>query len=145
MTSRADVVAAARGWLGTPFVHQARLRSVGVDCAGLVIGVARELGLVAADFDVNGYSRAPDGQSLLAWCDQYMARVPQADMRPGDVIVARVDVEPQHMGILGDYQHGGLSIIHAASAGPRQGVIETRLMFSRSLRFVAGFALPGVD
>ena len=38
-TTRTDVVAAAREWLGTPFHHQARLRGVGVDCVGLVIGV----------------------------------------------------------------------------------------------------------
>ena len=54
MTSRADVVAAALAWTDTPFHHQARLKGVGVDCVGLVIGVARELGLIAPDFDVVG-------------------------------------------------------------------------------------------
>jgi cell wall-associated NlpC family hydrolase len=143
VTTRADVVAAARGWISTPFHHQARLRGVGVDCAGLVIGVARELGLVAPDFDVGGYSRVPDGSSLIRWCDAYMQRSTRADMLPGDVIVVRFDRDPQHLGLLGDYRHGGLSIIHALSLAPAK-VIETRLMFSRAMEFVAAYRLPGI-
>jgi cell wall-associated NlpC family hydrolase len=145
MTTRSDVVAAARGWLGTPFHHQARLKDVGVDCAGLLIGVARELDLVAPDFDVTNYSRVPDGSSLIAWCDQYMTRIPGEQMQPGHMVVVRMDIEPQHIGVLGDYRHGGLSIIHAVSVGPRQGVIETRLMWSRAMGLVAAYALPGVN
>jgi cell wall-associated NlpC family hydrolase len=146
MSSSASVVAEARTWLGTPFHHQARLKSVGVDCIGLVIGVSRELGLVAPDFDVTGYSRVPDGRSLLEEASKHMPRISFQQVRPGDVVVVAFDVDPQHFGILGDYAHGGLSIIHALgrTAG-RGGVIETRLMFSRAMRFVAAFSLPGVD
>jgi NlpC/P60 family putative phage cell wall peptidase len=41
--SRADIVEAARLWLGTPYHHQASLRGVGCDCLGLVRGVWRDL------------------------------------------------------------------------------------------------------
>lgn len=142
---RAEVVTCARTWVGTAFQHQQRMKGVAVDCAGLVIGVARELGLVAPEFDITGYSRAPDGKSLIGWCDLYMARVPREQMQPGHVIVVAFDRDPQHMGILGDYVHGGLSIIHAYCTPDGKGqVTETRLMFSRALRFVAAYALPGV-
>jgi len=40
---RAAIVAAARGWLGTPFHHQASLQGVGCDCLGLLRGVYRDL------------------------------------------------------------------------------------------------------
>jgi cell wall-associated NlpC family hydrolase len=144
MTTRSEVVATARMWRETPFAHQARLKHVGVDCAGLVIGVARELGLVAPDFDVTGYSRVPDG-SMLNLCRELMAPVSQAAMQPGDVVVVAFDADPQHLGIVGDYVHGGLSIIHALGRKDGQGrVIETRLMFGRHMRFVAAYALPGV-
>jgi hypothetical protein len=67
-------------------------------------------------------------------------------MQPGDIAVLITDLLPQHLGLLGDYRHGGLSIIHACNARscvpPR--VIETRLMFSRALRFVAAFEFPGI-
>ena len=38
-----DIVAAARGWIGTPYLHQASLKGVGSDCLGLVRGVWREV------------------------------------------------------------------------------------------------------
>jgi NlpC/P60 family putative phage cell wall peptidase len=38
---RDDIVAAARAWLGTPYLHQASLQGVGCDCLGLVRGVWR--------------------------------------------------------------------------------------------------------
>ena len=39
------VLIEARRWLGTPFMAGASVRGVGCDCAGLIEGVARELGL----------------------------------------------------------------------------------------------------
>ncbi len=41
--TRADIVAEARAWIGTPYRHQASLKGVGCDCLGLVRGVWREL------------------------------------------------------------------------------------------------------
>jgi hypothetical protein len=73
---------------------------------------------------------------------EHMARIEREAAQPGDVIVVSFDAEPQHFGVLGDYRHGGLSIIHAASNTGR--VIETRLRFSEAMRFVAAFELPGV-
>ena len=39
----ADVVATARGWLGTPYLHQASCRGAGCDCLGLLRGLWRAL------------------------------------------------------------------------------------------------------
>lgn len=143
-TTRTDVVAAARAWLGTPFHHQGRLQGVGVDCVGLVIGVARTLGLVAPDFNVEAYPRMPDGKSLMHLVHLHMRGLAVDEaMQPGDVVVVRFDADPQHLGILGNYRHGGLSIIHAAAEPGR--VIETRLLFSQTMRFVQAFALPGIE
>jgi cell wall-associated NlpC family hydrolase len=143
MTTRADIVAEARSYIGTPFHHQGRLKGVGVDCAGLPLCIARTFGLVEADFDVQGYPRQADGVSLLGWCDETMQRIGRSDMQRGDVVVVAYDEHPQHLGILGDYLHGGLSIIHSSSVAKR--VIETRLMFTRSMRFQAAYVLPGVE
>ena len=91
--SRAQVVAEARTWLGTPWVHQHRSKGIAVDCAGLLIGVARTLGIVPPDMDVNGYARQADG-TLLAHCDRWMRRIQQADLQPGDVIELGVEGFP---------------------------------------------------
>lgn len=143
MIKRDDIVSVARSYLGTPFHHAARLPGVGMDCAGVLICAARELGLVAPDFDVPAYVQSPDG-SMLKWFRLYMTPVSQGEMQPGDAVVFITDVIPQHLGVLGDYAHGGLSVIHAANNARPARVIETRLMFSRSMRFVAAGAFPGI-
>ena len=127
----------AREYLGTPYHHQARLKGHGIDCVGLVVCVARELGVLPFDVDVTGYSRIPDGKALMHHLHAHMDAVDQRDMQPGDVICVAFDKWPQHVGILGNYIHGGLSIIHADNQ--RGQVIETRLMFSDAMRFVAAF------
>ncbi|HOF29449.1 MAG TPA: hypothetical protein PK441_01275 [Burkholderiaceae bacterium] len=144
MIAAADIVAEARSMVGTRFQHQARLPGVAIDCAGVVICVARNLGIVPPCFDVTAYPREADGVSLLRWCRQYMTQVEQADMQPGDVVAVVYDEHPGHLGIACDYVHGGLSIVHASSVPGTMRVVETRLLFSQRMRFAAAFRLPGV-
>lgn len=140
MVSRADVVAAARGHIDTPWQHQGRLVGVALDCAGLVIVAARQLQLVPADFDINGYSRQPDG-TLLAVCDAHMQRIDRLEL--GCVLVIAIRADPQHLGIVGNYRHGGFSLIHAHSGVGR--VIETRLMPMENLTVLRIYRIPGVS
>lgn len=144
--TRADIVAEARAWLGTPWQHQARSNGVAVDCAGLVIGVSRVLGLVSAGMDVTHYPRMPDGRSLIAHCDEWMRRIPAAAAQPGDVLVMRFDVHPQHLAIVADYPHGGLAIVHALDSRDRKRarVVEHRLTPALRAKIVAAYALPGI-
>jgi len=141
-TTRAEVVAAAREWLGTRWHHQGRLKGVGVDCAGLIIGVARELELV--DFDYSNYGRVPDGQNMTALCRAQMTPVKLSEIAPGDVLLMRFDSDPQHLAFVGDYLGGdGLSIIHAYTLARK--VIETRLDSVWRSRIVEAYSLPGVE
>lgn len=143
--TRADVVAEARTWLDTPYAHQGRKKGLACDCAGLPLGVAHALGLIPPDADVRGYSRRPDGASLLAACDRWMTRIAPAAVQPGDVLVMRFELDPQHLGIVGDYVHGGLSLIHALGQVDGRGrVVEHRLSDSRIRNAVAAYVLPGV-
>lgn len=144
MTNRLEVVQAALGWLGTPYHHQARVKGVGVDCIGLVIGVARELALVPPEFDVGAYPRVPGAGQLMAHAREHMVEIERAAMQAGDVVALAFERDPQHFGILVDYRHGGLAMLHAAALASPPRVIETRLLFSPTLKFVAAFALPGV-
>lgn len=105
MTTGADIVTEARTWVGTPFHHQARLKGVGVDCAGVVIGVAHALGL--SDFDTTCYGREPHRGQLRALLDEHMDKV--AEPQPGDVLVMVFDIEEQHLAILTDSN----TLIHA--------------------------------
>ena len=43
MIDSETIVRCARGWLGTPYHHQASVKGVGCDCLGLIRGLWREL------------------------------------------------------------------------------------------------------
>lgn len=137
MTVTGDQVAAsAREWLGTPWHHQGRLKGVGVDCAGVVLGVARDLGL--SEFNMTGYGHRPDGRELEALCYSHMTPVPPADARPGDVLLIEVDNQPQHLAIVTD-----AGMVHAYA--PLRRVVEHRLDDAWTARIVAAFRMPGVE
>ena len=91
-TDRADIIAAARRWIGTPYVHQASCRGAGCDCLGLVRGVWREL-----------YGQEPERppaytpwwaedsgeETMLAAARRHLVPVTDARIRPGDVLLFR--------------------------------------------------------
>lgn len=137
---RKQIVAEARDWMDTPFHHQARCKGTGVDCVGLVIGVCKQLKLT--DFDHYTYSRIPDGTMMKATCEANMTQIPFTDLVPGDVILFRFGSHPQHLAIVGDHPHGGLSIIHAYA--PNKKVVEMSLDHTWRDRIVACYRLPGV-
>lgn len=137
MTTRSEIVAEARSWLGTPWVHQHCMKGVAVDCAQMVMAVARECAQAPADLHLADYGRHPDG-TIERMCLAHMDPIPQDALRPGDVVAVALDRQPQHVGIVGDYPGGGLSLIHASNSGKKQ-VIESRLVFLRRFHFVAGY------
>lgn len=108
----ADVVTEARRWVGTPWRHQARLRCVGVDCGGLVVGVAHALGLPLQDYPA-AYGRLPDGVSLRRFMEANFTRLTGPEV--GAVPLMRWTKHPQHVGIV-DAAGDGWSLIHAWAA-----------------------------
>lgn len=138
MTSPRDIVSAARAYLGTRWRHQGRT-SHALDCIGLLVRVAHDLGL--SDADQAGYSRRPHGGELEHALHMHCAPIASPDV--GCVALMRFEHgAPQHVGVLGDYPHGGLSLIHAYA--PSRKVVEHRLDDSWRLRIVQCFDLPGV-
>ena len=153
MVRRAEVVEEARLWLGTPYHHQAALKGVGCDCIGLIRGVCQALGTVPLDaMQLPGvqrfadYGPVPDGRELRAACDLYMTPIAQTRVKPGDALLLRFERDPQHMAIVADYLHGGMSMIHALGTVDGKGkVIEQRLSAEIMSRLVQAYALPGID
>lgn len=137
-----DIVGAARAWLRTPFVPQASVRGQGCDCAGLVIGVAKELGAAPADFDPGPYKQQPDG-TMIAMCERHLQSIDRESIRPGDVVAMQWELEPQHLAIVVDYPMSArLGIVHALSR--RGGVVEHILSSKWRESIVAAYRFHGV-
>src|SRR5688500_4795322 len=106
MPSKLDIVAEAKTWMGTPFKHQGRVKGLGVDCVGLIIGVAHTFQLTK--FDYTNYSYTPDGFLMRQLLDQHLQSIAIQEAKAGDIMLMRFDVAPQHLAILSDY-----GMIHA--------------------------------
>ena len=91
--TRAEIVSAARAWIGTPYRHQASVKGVGCDCLGLVRGVWRAL--YGAEPEPVPPYRADwaevDGrETLLEASRRNMVERPLPDLAPGDVVLLRM-------------------------------------------------------
>lgn len=119
MTTRDKIVAAARGWLNTPFHHQGRVKGVGVDCLQLLVAVYQEAGLLPADVDPGNYARDwhmhHDEERYLFGVGQYAK--PTETPRPGDVALFKFGRCVSHAAIVIDWP----MVIHAYFG---QGVVE---------------------
>ena len=141
------VVRQARTWLGTPFHHQGRLKGIGVDCIGLVVGVAQELeltddkGNLLASYDRTDYPPIPAGDSLKRPVSLHLIPLPsEGEYLLGDVLLFRFYQDPQHVGIISELPDGELGIIHCyASIGK---VVEHRLNDTWKRLIVAAFRFP---
>lgn len=136
--TRAQIVAAARGWIGVRWKHQGRSRA-GVDCIGLAVCVRADLGL--DHLDAAGYGRTAEDERMLDFCRQHMRPVAMAQIQPGDVLVM-AQADQRHMAIVADYPGGGLSLVHAY-AGVRS-VVEMRLDAVWRARIRGAFAFPEI-
>lgn len=143
---RSDIVDAARGWLGTPYVHQQSVRGAGCDCLGLLRGVWREL-RGAEPERVPAYSldwSEPQGDEVL-WRAALRHLTPKtlSDAAPGDVVLFRMreGSVAKHVGV--QAQIGAApSFIHAYSG---HGVVESALSAPWRRRIVARFEFPKGD
>ncbi len=146
MTQNEQFIAVARGWIGTRFRHQGRVKKSaagqgGCDCIGLVIGVADEAGLTHngrkfSEYDIKDYAKTPDGDKLKAAFCEYLREIPVSQMQAGDVAMFRFNKNPQHVGIISNLNNN-FGIIHCYMQA--RGVVEHLLDQHWRERIVAVF------
>lgn len=139
------VVALARGWIGTPYLHQASRCGTGADCLGLVRGVWREL-----------YGREPEvppaytadwgefsgGEVLMAAVARNLLVVSaDAEFALGQVLLFRMrrGAVAKHLGILTEAGEAP-AFVHAYSG---HGVVENPLSDAWRGRIVGRFRFRG--
>lgn len=143
MTTRDDIVAEARRWIGTPYVHQASCIGAGTDCLGLVRGVWREI-LGPEPELVPHYTpdwSEPSREEVLHdAATRWLVPKPLGSDAYGDVLLFRMvgNAVAKHLGIAAQ-KHGNLTFIHAYSG---HSVVETSLTAPWARKIVGRFEFP---
>ena len=124
-----DIVAIARSWIGTPYVHQASVKGAGCDCLGLLRGVWRELRGEEAEAPPPyspDWAEARGEETLHDALARHLNEIELKDIAPGDVVLFRMVARgpAKHCGIIGcatasllerggAEKDGALTLIHA--------------------------------
>ena len=111
------IVAAAREWLGTPYVHQASVKGAGCDWLGLLRGIWRELN---GDEPEDPPPYSPDWaetkgeETLYLALSRHMREIGTASLAPGDIALFRMNPRgpAKHCGIVAE-KNGMQTLIHA--------------------------------
>ncbi len=155
-----DIVAQARKYVGTPFRIQGRARAEGrtrsetIDCAGLLVCVAEDLGLAdraGAKILRTDYMdrRREDQTSFLGEeCERRLqAKDEKAALEAGDVVTLKAPNAISHCGFLGEGKYG-LTLIFAypvRMTGAIAGrIVEVRFDERWRGRLVKAFTFPGI-
>jgi len=138
--TRAQIVAKAREWTGTPYRHQASKKGVGADCLGLLRGVWREL--VGPEPEAPppytpDWAEAMGEEQLLTAARAHLIEISIGDAREGDVLLFRMGLghPAKHCAIIAAPGR----IIHAYWG---RSVCETRLVPWWRRRIAAAFRFP---
>jgi NlpC/P60 family putative phage cell wall peptidase len=125
MIARSAVLAEAREWIGTPYMHQASAKGAGCDCLGLVRGVWRAL--YGAEPEVTpaytpDWAERAGVETLLKAARRNMREIAIEDAAPGDVLLFRMHAHApaKHCAILDEAvppPHAG----EVASGASRRG------------------------
>lgn len=134
----------ARGWIGTPYRHQAAMRGAGTDCLGLIRGIWRELHGAEPE-PVPAYTAdwsEPEGVERLwqAALRHLVPVAPETDLAPGQVLLFRMrdDAVAKHLGVVAEAGPTA-TFIHAYSG---HSVVESPLSAPWLRRVAARFEFP---
>lgn len=142
MIPREKIAREARSWINTPFVHQGRVKGVGVDCAGLVEMVPKRFGLYP-DAVIAPYLASPNPVEMRKQLLRYLNPIPFSDVLVGDVLWFRVDRDGQHLGIV--VQGSPMSMVHAFGRERIMRCIEQSVEGFWRQRLVGCFRYRGVE
>jgi NlpC/P60 family putative phage cell wall peptidase len=143
MTVAEAVIAEARLWIGTPYLHQASVLGAGADCLGLLRGVWRRL-YGDEPQAVPAYTEdwaEPDHREVLhAAAMRWLVAKPLLAAAEGDVLLFRMREGSiaKHLGL---QSHVGAHprFIHSYTG---HGVIESSLSVPWQRRVAARFCFP---
>jgi NlpC/P60 family putative phage cell wall peptidase len=140
-----DIVAIARGWLGTPYRHQAWLKGVGCDCLGLVRGVYAEAYGRPAEMPPpysRDWAEAARRETLIEAAERHLEPIDPPTVGPGDILIFRLrpGAMAKHCGIVSEATSGvPVRMMHAVEGA---AVCEVNLSPWWRRRVAAAFRFP---
>ena len=143
MIARSTIVAETRGWIGTPYRHQASLKGIGCDCLGLVRGVWRAVigeEPERAPAYTPDWAEASGHESLADAAARHLIAIECDRFREGDVLLFRwrAHLPAKHAAIVTAPD----KIVHAHDGA---AVAEVALAPWWRRRIAYAFRFPGVD
>lgn len=118
-----QIAAEAETWIGTPFHWQGRVKGAGVDCKGLLAGVAAACGRSEADSLEALAGDYGDSKPVpVARLKEGLARLFDRawERQPGDVLLCFVHGKAQHLAIAAPIEGQLSRTIQAMQVGPQQ-------------------------
>lgn len=145
---RDKIVEQALTWVGTPYIHKARVKQVGVDCAQLVAGIAIDLGLVTPEeiekippYEVEFHLHNREERLLDTLKAFGCVEIPIEQIQPGDILAFKYGRSCSHLGI----SIGQCQFIHAKYDCGNKRVVVNTLGGEYLPRLAAAFKFPGVE
>ncbi|PCJ34727.1 MAG: hypothetical protein COA93_04410 [Alphaproteobacteria bacterium] len=101
------IISIARSCVGSSFRHQGRDPANGLDCIGLIIYVAKAIGLTGLDH--KDYKRIPEKSAISRHAiTANFGRCSKNELKPGNVLILKFGKYLEHAAIISDR-----GIIHA--------------------------------
>lgn len=139
-----DIVAIARSWIGTPYVHQASTRGAGADCLGLIRGIWREMRGIEPE-PVPSYSsdwaEPQSSEVLQEAAARHMTVVAAGESWIlGEILLFRITDASiaKHLGVLASLGSQS-TFIHAYSG---HGVVESSFSLPWKRRIAGRYLFP---
>jgi cell wall-associated NlpC family hydrolase len=138
--TREQIVEAARSYIGVPYVAGGQSRETGLNCAGLIVCVAHDLGLTDVEFP--GKSNFTKEDPLDELFGAHLDKLDDwKEAQAGDVLSVAYESDPHHCGFVSKVNQFGVYFIHATR---NHGIIEHRL-YGKLLRSIAaGYRVRGL-
>lgn len=106
---RAEILAEAKTWIGTPYRGWSCLKGCGTDCGQFLYGVYRAVGLIP-EFELpKDYSLQVSlhraSTEYIDLVDKYFRQIPEGEAQPGDLVVYKIGKGFAHAAIIVEWPH----------------------------------------